>query len=173
MVFARSQSRNSIGWTGVRRIAQLLKRAGRDLLPMLLVLAGAGCSSFHRDWKQAIAEPIPTNGLAGPWTGTWQSEITGHTDKLQCLVTPQTDAEYRARFHAKYKTILSVGYTITLKVTETNGVYQFDGDADIGWFRGGIYHYDGRVTGTNFFSIYRSKADHGNFQMTRPQPPKS
>ncbi len=33
---------------------------------------------------------------------------------------------------------------------------------------GGVYHYDGDATPTNFFSTYKSKYDHGTFQMTRP-----
>jgi len=48
-------------------------------------------------------------------------------------------------------------------------VWQFQGDENLGWLAGGVYHYEGRVSPTNFHSTYRSKYDHGTFEMGRPQ----
>ena len=77
---------------------------------------------------------------------------------------------YQARFHAKYRKILGFGYTVPLKVRTVAGVFNFQGEADLGWYAGGLYFYSGHVRGTNFSSTYRSEKDRGTFQMTRPPP---
>ena len=63
---------------------------------------------------------------------------------------------------------VTFNYTVPLKVLKTNDVFNFTGDADLGSLAGGLYHYDGQAAGTNFFSTYSCKYDHGTFQMTRP-----
>lgn len=134
----------------------------------LLVLT-TGCTTFHRDWRKAAADPLPTDDLYGQWEGKWMSEVNGHNGRLRCLVTKEGQEKYQARFHAKYRRILSFGYTVPLTVSEGGGVFKFEGDADLGRLAGGKYHYEGRASPTNYFSTYRSKYDHGTFQMTRPR----
>src|SRR5262245_538070 len=136
---------------------------------MLVILATTGCSTFDRDWKIAAATPTPTNDLAGRWQGTWVSEVNGHNDKLRCLVSRQSDTNYTARFHAKHRTILSFGYSVNLVVKESDNNFQFQGEADLGMFAGGMYHYTGQASATNFSSTYHCKYDHGTFRMTRPE----
>jgi hypothetical protein len=140
------------------------------LLLLLLLVVASGCSSFNREWKKAGAQPVATNELTGRWQGVWVSEATGHTDQLRCIVTCKEDGAYHARFHAKYHTILSFGYTVPLQVERTNDVFQFQGEADLGWMAGGLYQYAGHADAINFFSTYSSKDDHGTFRMTRPEP---
>ena len=36
---------------------------------------------------------------------------------------------------------------------------------------GGVYYYEGRATATNMISTYRTKYDHGTFDMKRPMTP--
>lgn len=82
-----------------------------------------------------------------------------------------TNGLYSARFHAKYrKGILrfTFGYTVPLTVREKEDAFQFEGESNLGWYAGGIYRYEGTVTGTNFFATYDSKYDRGIFRMTRP-----
>ena len=139
-------------------------------LLVALIFAG-GCSTFNYDWHLAEKTTPPPNDLRGRWLGVWLSQVTGHKNELRCLVTKLDDATYQARFHAKYrKGLLSVtfNYTVPLKVLKTNDVFNFTGDADLGSLAGGLYHYDGQAAGTNFFSTYSCKYDHGTFQMTRP-----
>ena len=135
----------------------------------LLIVAGAGCSSFNSAWKHAASAPGAANDIQGRWAGVWLSQTNGHTGKLRCLMSKKTEGEYQARFHAKYRKILSFGYTVPLAATNVGSVYHFQGDADLGWYAGGLYHYDGQATPTNFFSVYRSKHDGGVFQMQRPE----
>ena len=131
-------------------------------------LLGGGCTTFNREWEKAARNPIPETDLQGPWTGSWSSDASGHTGKLRCVVTKADDGFYRARFHAKYRKVLSFGYTVPLKVEPAGDSFNFRGEADLGWLAGGVYQYDGHADVTNFFSNYSSKYDHGTFQMARP-----
>jgi len=139
------------------------------LLLMLVIVATTGCSTFNRDWKTAAATPAPVNDLTGRWQGTWVSEVNGHTDKLRCLVSRQSETNYTARFHAKYQKIFSFGYTVNLAVKNSDGNFQFQGEANLGKLAGGVYHYAGHASATNFFSTYHCKYDHGTFRMNRPE----
>jgi hypothetical protein len=144
------------------------RKLGALGLLLLLPLFGSGCSSFEREWKTAAVAPA-ANGLTGRWQGTWLSHSNGHTGKLRCLITPQSNDVYQARFHATYGKALSYSYTAPLHAQNADGVFQFRGDANLGWLAGGRYHYEGQASRTNFFCTYRCKRDHGVFEMTRPQ----
>lgn len=105
-------------------------------------------------------------GLEGRWAGQWVSDVNGHKGRLRCLVTPLEATRYRARFHAKYARVLSFSYTAELTLKQGPEQWNFEGSADLGKLAGGVYHYQGHVTETNFFSTYRSKYDRGTFRMT-------
>ncbi|GEM_PF-304797 len=152
----------------MRRASGHLVRAGSAFLLFVSSLL-SGCSSFEHDWQKTAQSPAPTDGLQGRWDGTWLSDANGHDGRLRCIVTRKPDGSYRARFHAVYRKVLTFGYTVPLNVTPADGIYGFSGQADLHWYAGGIYHYDGHADGTNFFSTYRSKYDHGTFQMKRPE----
>ena len=136
------------------------------LLPLVFLLPG--CSSFNRDWKKAEKQPKP-DGIAGRWEGTWNSDANGHSGKLRCLIDSVSDTTFRARFDSTYKKILHFKLTVVMTGMITNGVFQFDGEAKLPSWAGGIYDYEGKVTETDFFSTYRCKYDHGTFRMTRPE----
>jgi len=134
-----------------------------------LAILTTGCSSFQRGWKVATAASPPASDISGPWEGTWLSDVNGHHGRLRCLVTRLDGRHYRARYKATYRRILRFGYTVDMEIERTSGDrFQFRGKADLGWWGGGVYHYDGYATPTNFFSTYTSKFDHGKFQMKRP-----
>ena len=137
--------------------------------PIGCVLAFAfiscGCSSFNRDWKKAAAKPAD---IQGRWAGTWNSDPSGHSGKLLCLVEKISDESYRARFDSTYKKVLHFKSTVILNGATMNDIFRFSGEAKLPWWAGGIYHYEGKVNSTNFFSTYKCKYDHGTFQMTRP-----
>src|SRR5579864_8727725 len=95
-----------------------------------LLLAG-GCSSFDHDWAKAAKQPPPADDMLGRWQGVWVSEVTGHKNELRCVVTPQKDGIYRARFHAKYKKgwlTVTFGYPVLLNVQKTGDTFKFTGD---------------------------------------------
>ena len=132
-----------------------------------LLLAG-GCTTFNHEWANAAKGPVPTDSVLGRWEGTWLSEVNGHNGNLRCLITLKKDGTYNARFHAIYRKVIGFGYTVPLDLTQTNGVFEFRGHANLGWWAGGVYYYEGHAQKADFFSTYRCKYDHGIFQMTRP-----
>jgi hypothetical protein len=136
-------------------------------LAALMVLS-CGCSTFNYEWRREAKKPTPADDVTGRWGGTWLSQTSGHTDPMRCLIYPERDGQYRARFRATYKKVLHFSYDVMLQPKPgTNGV-QFRGSADLGKLAGGLYQYAGYATPTNFFSTYDSKYDRGVFQMARP-----
>lgn len=147
-------------------------RLGSRVLLQFLLLPGmltfGGCASFDTAWVEACKQPVSANSIEGCWEGTWLSDVNGHDGSLRCVITRIDDGLYKARFHAVYRKVIGFGYTVRLRTTETNGVAHFSGEANLGWWAGGLYHYEGSVEGTNFLSTYSCKYDHGTFRMARP-----
>src|SRR5688572_21673480 len=135
------------------------------VLPML-----AGCSSFNREWKEAVRQPLPGDDILGPWEGRWISDVNGHNDRLRCVISPGATNAYNANFRAHYRRVFRFSYTVPLQVRKTDTNFTFSGEADLGKLAGGVYTYDGTATQTNFFSTYKSQYDHGRFELARPAP---
>jgi len=83
------------------------------------------------------------------------------------MIARKEAEQYSARFHANFW-IFAYNYSVPLKVLEHAERFDFAGDAKLPGWAGGLYHYEGTASATNFFSTYRSKSDHGTFQMHRP-----
>ena len=145
-------------------------RCARVMLLALLALC-SGCRSFDKAWDKAAKEPSAKDSILGDWTGNWRSDVTGHDGKLRCVVRQDNNGIFSARFHAVYHKVMRFGYTVPLHATQTNGAFQLSGEANLGWWAGGVYRYEGYSNETNFFSTYSCKYDHGTFQMTRPPHP--
>jgi hypothetical protein len=147
------------------RFSSILTKCG-----LALALVATGCSSFNSDWKRASASSPPAHEIDGPWEGSWLSDRNGHHGRLRCLVSRLEERTYSARFKATYWKIFGFSYTVNLQGTqEPARPLNFQGKADLGWWGGGVYHYDGQATPTNLFSTYKSKYDHGTFRMARPE----
>jgi hypothetical protein len=138
------------------------------LLTVLLLVCASGCSTFNYEWRREARKEHPTNDIVGAWDGKWISEASGHKDRLRCLMSREPDGRYSARYYASYQRILHFGYTVLLDAQTTSNRTEFRGSADLGKLAGGVYHYEGHATPTNFFSTYKSKHDYGTFEMTRP-----
>jgi len=151
---------------GIRRF----RKFALIVLMPAVVLVGASCSSFNREWRKSGRNPVAASGLEGRWEGQWISDANGHHGKLRCIIVKEGEV-YRARFHAKYRKILSFGYTVPLKAEATPNGFKFQGEADLGTLAGGVYNYEGHAEATNFFSTYSCKYDHGTFQMQRAVTP--
>jgi hypothetical protein len=141
------------------------------LLAAALLLTG--CSTFNREYKSALAQPIPTDDISGPWEGRWLSDKNGHTGKLRAVLRRTSADEYDAYFHATFWKFLQASYRVPLKVDQTGNRTTLSGQSDLGMLSGGVYTYEGEATPTTFFSTYKSKYDHGTFEMKRPTLPAS
>lgn len=129
------------------------------------VLLLSGCSlTFHRHWNVA---PVPPDSIEGQWEGLWKSDVNGHTGRLRCIVTRIADDQYRARFQAVYWKLFRFTHTVVLETRETDGSHTLHGSANLGWWAGGEYKYEGETTATEFTARYESSRDHGVFEMRR------
>jgi hypothetical protein len=124
-------------------------------------------AEFHRRWREQAARPGAGSGLDGRWHGQWVSEANGHHGALKCLLTKRESGEYQAMFHACYARVLSVAYSVTLRGRPAGEKLKLEGEADLGTFAGGIYHYEGEADETAFNCTYRCAYDHGAFHLTR------
>ena len=81
----------------------------------------------------------------------------------------ESEQLFRARFRATYYGILHFSYAVPLTMQEHDGGWEFSGEANLGRLAGGSYYYEGRAALTNLHSTYRSKYDHGLFELHRPE----
>jgi hypothetical protein len=141
----------------------------RKLALVSLLAFITGCSSFNRQWKSALAQPHSDPDISGAWEGRWLSDRNGHTGKLRGILSRGEADQYKARFHATFWKIFHATYEVPLKYEEKNGEVLLSGEADLGKLSGGVYQYEAKATGAQFFSTYKSKYDHGTFEMKRPE----
>lgn len=146
----------------------------------LACLALANCaSSFNREFKRINDQESrhDRHYIAGPWRGSWRSEVNGHHGKLRCLVLdpnllasmkPHVPGLFRFRYHATYLGLFSATYDVSHTVRRTKTGCEFSGDQILKGIGGGLYHYEGRVVNGTFRATYRSARDHGVFEMNRP-----
>jgi hypothetical protein len=144
-------------------------RLALTLPPLLAALTG--CSTFNRDWRAARQPPAGAGDIAGRWQGNWESEVNGHRGQLRCLLNRKDGNLYQARYRATFWKILRYGYTVELKATpRPDGAFAVAGQENLGALVGGVFHYEGTLTPTEFFATYHSRRDRGVFQMRRPEP---
>ncbi len=86
---------------------------------------------------------------------------------MRAVLSRVSESEYQARFHAKYKKILSFTYGTAFRGGWTNNEFVFRGEENLGKLAGGVYKYEGRISPTNFFSTYDSHYDTGTFTLKR------
>ena len=102
------------------------------------------------------------------WGETYVDFEEGLNTAVRKLRDALSDSPGSPRF---IETVPRRGYRFIapLQVTEAGALCEFKGQANLHWWAGGVYTYEGRADGTNFVSMYRCKYDHGTFQMDRPQ----
>ena len=105
--------------------------------------------------------------MVGRWSGSWISEVNGHSGRLRCIATPIAPGRSRLHFDARYWKVFRFSYAVEFDVTRLESLDVFEGATDLGWLAGGVYHYAGTATVQEFQATYRSKHDHGVFRMKR------
>ncbi len=148
------------------------------LIALSALLMLSSCSTgFNRDWRQTLADGKNSSrqDITGAWQGTWRSSTKGHSGELRCIVIRQHAAactfgkdSYRFHYHATFMKILSATYDVAHHVRRTKDGFSFSGDQMITGAGGGLYHYEGKGTPEDFQATYRSKSDHGVFELKRP-----
>ena len=152
-----------------------MSNQGMRLGLVLFLLTACGCSPFSQRWEEAMSRPIPTDDIAGPWEGRWQSRKGHGGGHLRAVIerVEATAAEatpYIAHFRATWWGIFKSSYSIPL-MRQSQEQHIFAGEKDLGWLMGGLYTYSARITPTTFDASYASQGgDSGIFQLARPGP---
>ena len=144
----------------------------RLVLALMFSIGLACCSlSYNQKWNDSLAKaPKPPVDLTGAWIGTWHSDGNGHQGELRCYVTlldPKT-GECQFHYHAVFMGVLSAGYDVRHIVKKTPQGFTFSGNQVLKGLGGGLYHYEGHGTPTEFHSTYNASIDHGTFDLKRP-----
>jgi hypothetical protein len=127
----------------------------------------AGCKCYNHQWKKAAAGVSSEDPFEGRWEGSWRSDHNGHSGRLRCIVSRKWDDSYEANFQAKYRKVLTFHYPVTLLTTRGGTNIAFLGEANLGWWAGGLYSYAGHADATNFFSTYSNRFDYGTFNLRK------
>jgi hypothetical protein len=144
-----------------------------SLLALMLSLSVSSCSGrFQRDWKTTAVAPVTTapKNVAGSWQGTWKSEATGHQGTLKAVVSevPEKENRYAFRYHATWSNLFSATFESEHMAKPQGRNFVLTGHHDLGFLFGGVYHYEGTATPSLLKCRYRSKLDHGVFELQRP-----
>jgi len=140
----------------------------------LVVVSAVSCSTFERDWTARRRVATAPDSFVGCWEGTWTSAHNGHTGGLRAIVTPLAGGRFDVRYHATYDILvasLSFEYGLPVVVVRDGDALRFQGSADLGWYAGGEYSYDGTCRRGVLRSEYRAAIDHGVFELRRPVGP--
>jgi hypothetical protein len=98
------------------------------------------------------------------WEGTWEAAEPVHGGELRCTLQQQ-DVD---RWHGKFTGYCSnqFAYQVQMQGRRDGDAILFEGQADLGEKDGGIYHWTGRIAGSDFTGQYRSASGKtGKFQM--------
>jgi hypothetical protein len=140
----------------------------RRLVSMLCLMAiVCGCSEFDREYKAAVQKGPPADSIEGAWDGKWESHAGHGGGRLWAVITRTGESTYFARFKAKYWGFMEAENDVNLRVSSTQPV-RAAGNQDLGYLKGGVYHYDATLTPTEFDANYSSEHDHGVFMLRRP-----
>ena len=140
----------------------------RLLLCGLVLMLLAGCTTFEARYEAALINRAQ-GGVEGAWEGRWQSENGHGGDRLRAVVTQREPQKLHVIFRAHFWGIFDIDEEVDLNVASTNPV-RASGEADLGYFKGGVYSYDATITPAQFDATYKSKYDHGVFNLSRPWP---
>jgi hypothetical protein len=132
----------------------------------LLLLPLTGCSTFDHDFDAARAAGHAPDGVEGAWAGNWESHNGHGGGSLRAIFTRTAPDTIHARFRSGFWKLFAAEDSVDFKATGTNPVHA-TGDADLGFLKGGVYHYDATITPTTFDATYTMKFDNGVFSMTR------
>ncbi len=134
----------------------------------LLILLGlsSGCSTvYHSKWMRA-RKVLESASIVGSWEGKWVSDSNGHSGKLRCIIRAEEGAGYDFHFWARWQ-IFAGTYHVEPLVSGGGEHYKFTGSKNLGRLVGGEYSFEGEISGDQFDARYRSRIDHGRFELTR------
>src|SRR5687768_16396056 len=100
------------------------------------------CSEFDREYKAAVQNGPPADSIEGAWDGRWQSNAGHGGGRLWAVVNRTGESTYFAKFKAGYWGFLESENDVNLRVTSATQPVRASGNQDLGYLKGGVYHYD-------------------------------
>lgn len=105
--------------------------------------------------------------LSGCWSGTWQSQVTGHHGPLWAEFVRTGDHQYEVYFRGRFFVLLPFRYSVTMTATQQpDGTVQLQGSQYLGRMFG-TFSFSATATDSQFQANYASCKDHGSFCLTR------
>lgn len=130
----------------------------------LLLLTMAAVLTAQRSLTAAERCQCGTD-LSGKWKGSWRSAKSNHQGRLKAKFVRRDADHYRATFSGTFFRILPFRYVVTLQAIEDDGRVYLSGSKRLPIF--GVFHFDAEADGDYFHAFYRSRNDHGVFELHR------
>ncbi len=141
---------------------------------LLASLLFASCSKYSGDFQTATKnfkpKAVPLTA-AGPWQGTWKSDVNGHTGPLWCIVTQdkKDPTIWNFRYRAGWGILKFGDYNHPVKTKlDANGKLPLAGKMTLPK-NFGTYKVVGVLTPTKFDVRYQGNGDKGTMTLTRPE----
>mgnify|MGYP000368554190 CR=1 FL=1 len=110
---------------------------------------------------------VQAGDLSGCWSGTWQSQVTGHHGPLWAQFVRTGDNQYEVSFRGRFFVLVPFRYRVTMTATEQpDGTVQLQGSQYLGRMFG-TFTFTATATDHQFQAHYASCKDHGSFCLTR------
>lgn len=104
--------------------------------------------------------------LSGHWSGTWNSNNTGHKGPLKAEFVRLDANRYEVFFSGRFFKFIPFRYSVVMTAVEQNGVVYLSGSQYLGKMAG-TFHFTANATCTCFNANYNSCKDQGQFNMSR------
>jgi hypothetical protein len=109
---------------------------------------------------------VATPDLSGSWSGTWQSDSSGHHGPMNARFESSGDGSYRVTFTGRFFKVFPFRYTANLQVTGVEGgKVVLEGSQRLIGF--GTFQYHATANADHFTATYQARRDHGQFLLTR------
>ena len=104
--------------------------------------------------------------LNGNWSGGWKSCSTGHRGRMNAEFCRIDATHVQANFRGTFAKIIPFRYRPVLDIVhEEPGLMVISGSKKLPLV--GSFQYDATVTGNQFNATYRSRRDHGYWNLQR------
>lgn len=147
-----------------------MKAHGLAALPLALLIS---CSSYQRDFKDATETFQAGTSPAGPWKGTWKSDVNGHHGPLWCMISKDDQAPqtWHFRYRAGWGALQFGDYKHSIDTTlKPNGILPLDSSMTLP-NNFGTYAVKGSITPTRFNVRFTGNGDRGTMFLSRPGKP--
>ncbi len=105
--------------------------------------------------------------LAGNWSGSWQSQSTGHRGRISATFCQVNSCQVQAKFRGTFARIIPFRYRTNLNIVHQEpGLTIMAGSRRLGPLMG-TFSYEAVISNGQFSAQYSSKRDRGTWNLSR------